>query len=112
MNRLQVDTGSRIDASAARGTAANAKFQVDQLTARVDQAMLVCEALWTLLRDRLNIPEEELIARVNEIDLLDGKLDGKVTRGALVCPTCQRTVARRHRQCIYCGHAFEKELFS
>ena len=99
------------DARSARRTASDAQLDVRELEARCDRALLICEALWTILRDKLGVPEDELVNRVNEIDLSDGALDGKVRRKAVQCAKCGRTVARRFEKCIYCGRPIEKDTF-
>jgi len=41
---------------------------------------------------------------VRQIDLSDGRLDGKVKRKKLLeCGNCGRVMAPRHLRCIYCG---------
>lgn len=100
------------DASSARSAARKAQTKTLELEARCDKALLVCEALWTILRDKLGVSEEELVNRVNEIDLSDGKLDGKVRKPAVKCGKCGRNVAQRFAKCIYCGRAMEKDVFA
>jgi len=90
-------------AAQAEGQAQRAISSVDELEARLDRLALVTEALWTLLRERVGMTDEELIARVREVDLSDGVLDGKVKHPASTCPGCGRTLSRRHVRCIYCG---------
>ena len=93
-----------VDAARASGDAQRARSEVAELEAKCDRALLVCEALWSRLRDRLGITEEELVQRVNDIDLSDGTLDGKVRKpNAHACPSCGRTIAKRFPKCIYCG---------
>lgn len=92
-----------VEAGGARRRAAGAEARVAELESRLDRALLACEAMWTIMRDKLGVTEEELAARVNDIDLSDGRLDGKVRRSATVCPNCNRNVARRFARCIYCG---------
>jgi len=92
------------DARDAQRSARESATRVDELEARCDRALLVCEALWTVLRDKLNVSEEELVNTVNDIDLSDGKLDGKVRRDATDCGQCGRRVSRRFTKCMYCGH--------
>lgn len=99
------------DAQSARRAASDARTQAGEVEARCDRALLVCEALWTIMRDKLGVPEDELVNRVNEIDLSDGQLDGKVRRSALECSKCGRTVARRFQKCIYCGVPMEQDPF-
>lgn len=99
------------DAQAARRSASDVRSKAAELEAQCDRALLVCEALWTIMRDKLGVPEEELVSRVNEIDLSDGKLDGKVRRSAVQCKKCGKNVARRFQKCIYCGTPIDQDLF-
>ena len=66
---------------------------------------LVCHALWTLLRERTGLTEEDLLARVRELDLRDGREDGRIATTVSSCRSCGRVLARRHARCIYCGSA-------
>ena len=99
-------------AGAARRSARDAAAKVDELEAQCDRALLVCEALWTVMRDKLGVSEDELVNRVNDIDLSDGRLDGKVRRPAWNCPKCNRTIARRFAKCMYCGQPIRHDPFS
>jgi len=62
-----------------------------------------------LLRDKLGVTDVELLDRINELDLSDGKLDGKFRKTPVSCPKCKRTIARRSKQCIYCGQPVVKD---
>lgn len=95
------------DISDAKRQARRAASTTEILQGQVDRLALAVEALWTLLRDSTGITDEQLRARIKEIDLSDGKLDGKVTRAPSKCPDCGRTVAKRHLRCIYCGKELE-----
>jgi hypothetical protein len=83
--------------------ARSAVHAVQSLESRVNSLTLVNTALWSLLQERLGLSEEQLADRVKEIDLSDGRLDGKVAPTVGVCSTCNRTMSERHRRCIYCG---------
>ncbi len=101
------------DASQARAEARGARMDVREVGDQVERTLLVCEAMWSILRDRLGVTDEELFARVNEIDLSDGKLDGKVRKATVaVCSKCKRTVSKRFAKCSYCGHEIGREAFS
>jgi hypothetical protein len=100
------------EAQEAKQTARTARDKVADIEARSDKALLVCEALWTILRDKLGVTEEELVNRVNDIDFSDGKLDGKVRRPPLECPKGKRMVASRFMKCTYCGHAIQGTPFA
>ena len=70
---------------------------------RFDQLTLICMAVWSLLEEKIGLTEEDLAARVKEIDLADGKQDGKIRRTIKKCVKCGRTMSPRHNRCLYCG---------
>ena len=107
-----IGLASGMQAATAASEARSAKTAVEVLAARHDRLALVCEALWTLLRDRLEIDEKDLRDLVHEIDLSDGRLDGKVRRPCAPCPDCGRTVAAHRPACIYCGALVGKAPFA
>jgi hypothetical protein len=99
------------EASEAKHAARRAGREADDLGARLERALLACEAMWSMMRDKLGVTDEELIHRINEIDLSDGKLDGKVRRPAVTCPKCNRVIPRRNPKCMYCGQAIMQDPF-
>jgi hypothetical protein len=72
---------------------------------RYERLRLVTMAMWALLKDRSGLTEADLQKYVNEVDLIDGKLDGRLTRekGIVDCPKCQRRVLKTALACVYCG---------
>lgn len=98
-------------AAEAKGDAKKAQRSATEIEAKLDRALLACEAMWTMLRDKLGMTDVDLLKRINEIDLSDGKLDGKVRRSAVSCPSCSRTIARRFPKCMYCGQAIMHDPF-
>lgn len=100
------------DAARAAGDARRARQTADDLELRVERTLLACEAMWSLLREKLNLTDVDLAQRINEIDLSDGTLDGKVRKGAVSCPKCQRAIARRFNRCMYCGQMVVQDPFA
>jgi hypothetical protein len=92
-------------AKSARSKAGDAASSARQLEQRLEQLTLACMAMWSLLREKTNLTEEDLMQRVKQIDLADGQEDGKVRTQTVQCPQCNRTMSRRHDKCIYCGSA-------
>jgi hypothetical protein len=90
-------------AQAGRGSE-QAISQVERLNDRIDALVLANMAMWTILRDKLGVADQELEQRVRELDLSDGKLDGKIRVGAWNCAKCNRPNSPRHAACLYCGH--------
>ena len=78
-----------------------------ELQMRIDKLEMIVEALWKILKQQANLQEEDLIELIAEIDLKDGKLDGKKAKqGGACCPKCKRMNNRRHSRCLYCGEVF------
>ena len=69
---------------------------------RVDRLVLVVDALWSLLEDR-GFSDEELMARIHEIDAADGSTDGKRTDLPSDCGGCGAKVAAGLAACQFCG---------
>lgn len=92
---------TRDSAEAGRRAAETATFPLE---ARMDQLELACAGMWELLRDKFQLTDAELLAKIEEIDLRDGTRDHKVKRASGECPTCKRRIATKSRiRCIYCG---------
>ena len=83
--------------------ARSAKAIVSELERRLDKLTLICMALWSMLSEKTDFIEEDLLERVRKIDLLDGAEDGKLQRQVAQCPQCNRVMSARHTKCLYCG---------
>ena len=80
-----------------------AEHEFRRLEARIDSLAIGCQAMWELLAESTNLTKEDIVSRMQEIDLRDGKADGKVSRNVSDCPTCSRPVNSKRDRCIYCG---------
>jgi hypothetical protein len=93
------------NANHAARKATDFQERVRFLEDRLDRMLLQNMAMWSLLRDTMGMTDQDLVNRVQQIDLEDGVADGKVTRTAVTtCPRCSRSFSPRHRRCLYCGH--------
>lgn len=81
----------------------SAESRVGRLEERLERLLLVNAALWELARGRLGLTEDDLIAKVSEIDLRDGAADGKRSAMPRACRHCKRVNAAVHAHCLYCG---------
>ncbi len=80
------------------------RTQNEAILRDVERLYMITEALWTILKEQHGYTDEELIHRVEDIDLRDGKLDGKVARKPNPpCKQCNRPIIGRHAVCLYCG---------
>jgi hypothetical protein len=49
---------------------------------------------------------------MKQVDMRDGKLDGRVTAAPETCPVCNHAISVRTGQCFYCGaHPARKSPF-
>lgn len=98
--------------SSAKHDAQRLRAQVRVLEANLAKSLMINEALWELMRDRLRLTEKDLHDKLYEVDMRDGQLDGKNQRKIATCPNCHRKVSPRHPACIYCGHIIDTSVFS
>ncbi len=110
----QQSQASRAELAAANAsaTAGQARSQVDLMQLDIERLLMITEALWTLMKEQHGYSDEQLIQRVQEIDMRDGRLDGKVAKQApLKCAQCGRTIPSKRMICMYCGAATAEDPF-
>lgn len=74
-----------------------------ELERNTDRLSLACQALWELLKERTQLTEEDMFTRMEQIDMRDGKRDGKIGGHPMICAGCGRTINTKRPTCIYCG---------
>lgn len=95
------------------GSIAGTKSDVRELQAQVDKLELIVEALWRHLKRHTELTDEDLIETISQIDLEDGKYDGKKeTKSFRDCPGCKRRISKSHTKCFYCGEVLLSQPFS
>lgn len=93
-----------LKADRAENDARESRFSTDEHQRRLDTMALTVMAMWSIMQDRYGVMEHELVNRMQEIDLRDGKADGKVAPTmSAKCESCRRSMSTRHVKCIYCG---------
>jgi hypothetical protein len=98
MDRQNPDDGESVSRAATDVRTQNEFIQCD-----VEKLFMLTEALWTILKEKHGCTDAELVQRVQEIDLRDGKLDGKVAKVKPDCPKCSRKLMGKRPVCLYCG---------
>ena len=100
------------DATSAQASAREAKTETELLRHDLDRVLMITEALWTLLKKEHGYADEVLANTVREIDLRDGRLDGRAQPPkAQPCPKCGRMNSAKLPRCLYCGEELEVKLF-
>jgi hypothetical protein len=79
------------------------RHQITDLQRKSDALTIACQALWELLRPRMDIDDGALLAKMQEIDLRDGRADGKISTALIPCPRCHRQSNGARKNCLYCG---------
>jgi hypothetical protein len=98
-------------AEAAETTQSGPGRVADDLAAtrrHVDRLALACQAMWEIMRDRSNLLEQDIEAKMLEIDARDGRLDGKITTQVLKCSSCGSTTNSKRFSCVICGTVIER----
>ncbi len=85
--------------------------EVKHLEATVAKVLMINEALWEIVRDKFNMTDDDLHAKLYEVDMRDGQADGKNQRRATKCPNCDHMVSSRHPACLYCGQVMDSSIF-
>ena len=90
-------------ASRAQLKAEQSKDHIQLLENKIESLALACQSLWEILEEKTNITSEQLHAKMEEVDLRDGKKDGRLSSTAKTCEKCGRKTSRRRPICLYCG---------
>lgn len=74
---------------------------VDTLSEKIDQLYIMNLAALELLND-VGVSQKQIMDKIEEIDLRDGKADGKAAQPT-ECSDCGHRVSKRRTNCFYCG---------
>ena len=96
----------------AARVAGDVRTQNEAITCDVEKLFMITEALWTILKEERSYSNDKLIKKIQEIDLRDGKLDGKVAKQQNPsCPKCKHALMGKHPVCLYCGTVVNRGPF-
>ena len=79
----------------------------------IERLLMITEALWNLMKEQHGYAKEDLVRRIEDIDLKDGVLDGRVaTPSVEKCPHCERPNSKKRSLCLYCGEPLSTDPFA
>lgn len=94
----------RVADSAATEHAAQVRRRSEEIEDRLERLVLLTEAMWELLAERLGVTVDDLAAKIVEIDGRSGAIDGsRQPSAARRCPSCDAAVTAEVRLCQFCG---------
>jgi hypothetical protein len=93
-------TNSRLDIQATRH-----RHHADDTQDDIMRLVLITQAMFELLHERLGITSDELLERIHAIDARDGVADGRLTARPRPCPSCEAMVPADRDTCQFCGAA-------
>ena len=98
----------------ARDIAHESAISADKAQKNTERLYMVVQAMWELLREKVGMTDADLEAKIHEIDLRDGRLDGKDASQTAThaCRQCGRTILSGQSVCSWCGAQFEGGAFS
>lgn len=98
--------GAARSASLARsmslGDAAHHANLLEDMNDRVDRMLLIMQAMWALMEEQ-GLTEEQLMAKIQELDSQDGSVDGRARMAPSDCRECGSKVAAGLTRCQICG---------
>ena len=78
----------------------------------IERQMIISEAIWELLKEKVGLTDEDLVKKVREIDLRDGVLDGRVKpEPPIACPKCGKKMKRGPQHVFIVGAIFQLMFF-
>ena len=73
-----------------------------ELQKSVKKLSFICNAMWQVLKDNTDICDQDLIAKIEQL-----QLEAKETSA---CPKCGRSIVNRKiSSCLYCGTSITKD---
>ncbi|MAP23455.1 MAG: hypothetical protein CL589_21240 [Alteromonadaceae bacterium] len=89
------------DTSQAKYRSEGNESHLKVLEDKIDSLYLLNLAALELLNE-LGISKEKIESKIEEIDLRDGKADGKVS-SPTNCPDCGHRISKKRTHCFFCG---------
>jgi len=92
---------AKSDASGASVRTYSNRTDIEHLNEKIESLSLLTQAMWELL-EREGFSRKALEQKIEEIDLRDGKLDGRLAESTH-CPDCGHRLRKNRVNCYWCG---------
>jgi len=74
----------------------------DDLNDRIDRLTMLCEAMWNIIVDQLEVTDDDLVRSLSMLDTSDGRADGRRRKAPIPCD-CGAMINPRVTACQFCG---------
>lgn len=101
---LHAERESARNATAAESAARRAESALERVEDQLQRQALIIRALLEMCANKNMFSEKEFRELVNDIDMSDGRLDGKFKpqAGPRQCPECGKVNGKSAMNCMYC----------
>jgi hypothetical protein len=82
------------------------KYNNQTVDDKINRVALVINSIWELVKSRMDLSDYDLQQKIIEIDLLDGKLDNKISSKVMTCSICGAGISRKFKKCQICGKEY------
>ena len=105
---------AQMSAQQARDIANESAISADKAWKNSERLYMVVHAMWELLSEKIGLTDADLEAKIRDIDMRDGRLDGKDATQTLpqTCCQCGRTILSGQSVCSWCGAPSEGGAFN
>ena len=104
---------AQTSAQQARDIANESMISSGKSRKNTERLYMVVQAMWELLREKVGMTDADLKAKIRELDMRDGRLDGQDATQTVpqVCHQCGRTILAGQVQCAWCGAQYDGDVF-
>ena len=105
---------AQASAQQARDIANESAMSAEKARMNSERLYMVVHAMWEVLSGNVGLTDADLDARIREIDMRDGRLDGKDATQTVpqTCRQCGRTILSGQSVCSWCGTPSEGGAFN
>lgn len=83
--------------------AAGGGSDIKEMRKAIGKLMMITQAMWEIIAESHSLSDDHIVAKVREIDLRDGAVDGKIKKPIRVCVSCGKVLPLGRDGCLYCG---------
>ncbi len=102
MGQKSAAQASAFARSAGSADALTSTRKLNDVDDRIDRLVLLVQAMWAMLREQ-GFSDEQLAAKLAELDGADGAVDGVRAKRPTDCRSCGSKIAAGLRACQFCG---------